>query len=168
MTDTQGDKGAAAKAQELKEKIKQLDLRDRVVFLGSAALVLLFFLPWWSYSVPGVSQSYSGLHGAGWIGFLAACAGTVAGLANMGFVPLSGDLKRLAGKTVMQLGLAVGALLFGPIYFWSNAGDTVAPFADAGKTFFFWIALLVALAATGAAGWKFADEQKKAGGPPPA
>lgn len=176
MSDTPGgtgsDRGAAAKAQELKEAIKKLDLRDRVVFLGSAALVLLFFLPWWRQRVTMFgqtdSQSFSGLQDASWVGFIAACLGTVAGLANMGFIPLTGEWKRLAGKTTVQLGLAVAALLLGPLYFWSHWSGVAHPFAESGKTLFFWLAFLVALAAAGAAGWKFADEQKKAGGPPPA
>jgi hypothetical protein len=163
---------AAAKAQELKEAIRKLDFRDRVIFLGSAALVLLFFLPWWRFSVNVLgttdSKSWNGLQGAGWIGFLGACASTVAGLANMGFVPLSGELKALAGKTVVQLGLAGAALLMGPLYFMSSfdAGTGIDPFGmtSSGRTLFFWLALLAALGAAGCAGWKLADERKAAGG----
>ncbi len=162
--------GAAEKAREVTEAIKKLDLRDRIVFLASAALVVLFFLPWWRIEVKMMgmadSKSVSGLHDAGWIGFIAACLGTVAGLANMGFVPLSGDLKGLARKTTVQLGLAAAALLIGPLYFWSQVDEPVMMgLAEAGKTLFFWIALLLALAAAGAAGWKLADERKAAGGP---
>jgi hypothetical protein len=171
MSDTQSTPpgAAAAKAQEIKEAIRKLDFRDRVIFLGSAALVLLFFFPWWrrSSEILGMTESVSGLHGAGWVGFLAALLGAVAGLTNMGFVPLADDAKRFAKKTAVQLGLAVAALLFGPIIFWSERSDAASgPFHEAGKTIFFWIALLVALATTGAAGWKLADERKKAGGPP--
>lgn len=163
--------GAAEKAREVTEAIKKLDLRDRVIFLASAVLVLLFFLPWWRIEVNlmGVadSKSVNGLHDAGWIGFLAACLGTVAGLANMGFVPLSGDLRAHARKTVVQLGLAAAALLLGPLYFWSQVDEPMMMgLAEAGKTIFFWLALLLALAAAGAAGWKLADERKAAGGPP--
>lgn len=164
MSEGESNQGAAAKAQELKEAIRKLDLRERVVFLGSAALVILFFLPWWSIEVFGTSQSHNGLVDAGWVGFIAACLGTVAGLANMGFVPLSGESKRLAGKTLVQLGLAAAALLLGPIYFWSKYGSQSHPLAESGKTFFFWLALLVAAVAAGAAAWKLADERKAAGG----
>ena len=166
MTDPQSNPpgGAAAKAQELKEAIRKLDFRDRVIFLGSAALVLLFFFPWWSIEIFGASQSHSGLVDACWIGFIAACLGTVAGLANMGFVPLAGEWKRLAGKTAVQLGLAAAALLLGPVYFWSHWGSQTHPLAESGKTLFFWLAFFAALAAAGAAGWKLADEKKGAGG----
>ncbi len=177
MTEGASDKGAAAKAQELKEAIRKLDFRDRVIFLGSAALVLLFFLPWYSVKVEmlGLSQSdsVSGLQEAAWIGFLAACLGTVAGLANMGFVPLSAEQKALARKTTVQLGLAAIALLLGPIYFWWIwLPDTDGPMmgggmVEAGKTLFFWLALLAALGAAGCAGWKLADERKAAGGGAP-
>jgi hypothetical protein len=174
MSETGGDKGAAAKAQELKEAIRKLDFRDRVIFLGSAALVVLFFLPWYRVKVEmlGVSESMSGLQDAAWIGFFAACLGTVAGLANMGFIPLSAEQKALAGKTTVQLGLAAAAFLMGPIYFWSQVkggaehpmlGDAV----QAGKTLFFWLAFLVAAGAAGCAGWKLADERKAAGGAAP-
>ncbi|HEX5137677.1 MAG TPA: hypothetical protein VFY93_11930 [Planctomycetota bacterium] len=168
---------AAAKARELQAAIKKLDFRDRVIFLGSAALVILFFLPWWRVTVnifgATQSRSASGLAGAGWVGFLAACAGTVAGLANMGFVPLTGELRMYARKTAVQLGLAAAALLMGPVYFMSSVEDVGADplgMAQAGKTLFFWLALLCALGAAGAAGWKLADERKAAGGgaPPPA
>lgn len=168
---------AAAKAQELKEAIRKLDFRDRVIFLGSAALVILFLLPWYTVRVKldmlGVneSNSASGLQEAAWIGFIAACLGTVAGLANMGFVPLSTEQKALARKTTVQLGLAATALLLGPIYFWWGwAPDTDGPTGpgfEAGKTFFFWLALLAALGAAGCAGWKLADERKAAGGAAP-
>jgi len=164
---SESDKGAAAKAQELKEAIRKLDLRDRVIFLGSAALVVLFFLPWWSIEIFGTSQSQNGLADACWVGFIATCLGTVAGLANMGFVPLSGEWKRLAGTTTVQLGLAAAALLLGPIYFWSKWGSQQHPLAESGKTLFFWIALLVAGATAGAAGWKLADERKASGGGSP-
>jgi hypothetical protein len=169
------DKSAAAKAQEkaqeLKEAIQKLDFRDRVTFLGSALLVLLFFLPWYRITISlfgqSDSKSWNGLEDAGWVGFIAACLGTVAGLANMGFLPLSGEWKRLAGKTPIQVGLAVAALLLGPIYFMASddrSGIDPLGMAEAGKTFFFWLALLAALAAAGCAGWKLLDEKKKAGG----
>jgi len=162
--------GAAEKAREVTEAIKKLDLRDRVIFLGSAALVILFFLPWWRVEVTMFgttdSKSVNGLHEAGWIGFLAACLGTAAGLANMGFVPLSPELKAQARKTAVQLALAAGALLLGPVYFWSQVEEPMMMgLARAGKTMFFWIAFLAALAAAGAAGWKLSDERKAAGGP---
>jgi len=163
--------GAAEKAREVTEAIKNLDLRDRVIFLASAALAILFFLPWWRIEINmmGVadSKSMNGLHDAGWIGFLAACVGTLAGLANMGFVPVSSELKAQARKTTVQLGLAAAALLLGPLYFWSQVDEPamMMGLAEAGKTLFFWIALLLALAAAGAAGWKLADERKAAGGP---
>jgi hypothetical protein len=174
MSESGGDKGAAAKAQELKEAIRKLGVRDRVIFLGSAALVLLFFFPWYRMTLTVFgsteSESTSGLTGAGWVGFLAACAGTVAGLSNMGFLPLSAELRTLAGKTTVQLGLAAAALLMGPVWFLSQTDEgTRGPFgmAEVGRTLFFWLALLVALAAAGAAGWKLADERKAAGGGAP-
>lgn len=169
MSEGESDKGAGAKAQELKDAIGRLGMRDKVIFLGSAALVLLSFLPWWSVEVEmmGLKKSVNGLHDAGWIGFLAACLGTVAGLANMGFIPLSGEMKALARKTVVQLGLAAVALFLGPIYFWSNAEDApMMGMGSAGKTLFFWLALLAAGAAAGAAAWKLADEKRAAGGTP--
>jgi len=173
MSEGETDKGAAAKAQELKEAITKLEMRDKVIFLASAALVLLFFLPWWRMDVQILgstdSASANGLHGAGWIGFLAACLTTAAGLTNMGFVPLSAELKAMARKTVVQLGLSGVALVLGPIAFWSDYGDHVmaGPFGHAGKTLFFWLAFLAAAAAAGCAGWKFADERKAAGSTPP-
>jgi hypothetical protein len=162
MSEGESDKGAAAKARELTEAVKKLDLRDRVIFLGSAALVILFFLPWWSIEI----VSTNGLVDACWIGFIAASLGAVAGLANMGFIPLTGEWKRLAGKTVVQLGLAAVACLLGPIYFWSKVGSQMT-FGVGGKTLFFWLALLAAAGAAGAAGWKLADERKAAGGGTP-
>jgi len=173
---------AAAKARELQAAIKKLDFRDRVIFLGSAALVILFFLPWYRVKVQvamlgmNESNSASGLQEAAWIGFIAACLGTVAGLTNMGFIPLAAEQKALARKSTVQLGLAAVALLLGPIYFWwgwapSTGGNTMGlGTVEAGKTLFFWLALLCALGAAGAAGWKFADERKAMGGgsPPPA
>jgi len=117
----------------------------------------------------GFSKSVNGLQDAAWVGFLAACLGTVAGLANMGFLPLSGEMKALARKTVVQLGLAAVALFLGPIYFWSHtSGDGDNPMMSAmasmGKTFFFWLAFLAALGAAAAAAWKLADEKRAAGG----
>jgi hypothetical protein len=170
MSEGESEKNVAAeKAKELKEAIQKLDFRDRVIFLGSAALVLLFFLPWYRVQMFGVSNSANGLVDAGWIGFIAACLGTVAGLANMGFVPLKGETKALCGKTVVQLGLAAAALFLGPIYFWSRVGGSASGamgegLVDVGKTLFFWLALLVALGAAGAAAWKLMDERKAAGG----
>jgi hypothetical protein len=171
MSEGESKGGAAEKAREVTEAIKKLDFRDRVVFLGSAALVLLFFLPWWRWTITNPftgqseSDSVNGLRDACWLGFIAACASTVAGLANMGFVPLTGDAKRLAGKTAMQLGLAGAAFLMGPIYFWSNSrggGAGAFGMGEVGHTFFFWLALLAGAGAAGCAGWKLADEMKAA------
>jgi hypothetical protein len=158
-------------AQELKQAISKLGMRDRVIFLGSAVLVLLFFLPWWKVEMGGMSRSVSGLTDAAWIGFIAAVLSTVAGLANMGFIPLTGQPKELAGKTVVQVGLAAVALFLGPIYFWGHTNQEggegmMAPGFSIGKTFFFWLALLAALAVAGAAVWKLVDERKAAAGGP--
>jgi len=172
MSEGESDKGTVSGgAQELKQAISKLGMRDRVIFLGSAVLVLLFFLPWYKVEMIGMSNSISGLTDAAWIGFIAACLGTVAGLANMGFIPLSGQPKELAGKTAVQVGLAAVALFLGPIYFWSHTNQggegMMAPGFNVGKTFFFWLALLAALAVAGAAVWKLVDERKAAGGPTP-
>jgi hypothetical protein len=101
-----------------------------------------------------------------WIGFLAACAGTVAGLANMDFVRLPPDWKRRSAKTGVQFGLAATAFLMGPFYSWTSFTERWTSLGIAvSTTFFFWLALLVAGAAAGAAGWKLvAEETKRAGG----
>jgi hypothetical protein len=168
-----GDK-AAAKAQEVKEALSKLEWRDRVALFSAVGLIVLFPFPWWRISIEMFgekrSESVNGMSGAGWLGFLIACCFALVGVVNMGFLPLSAEIKGYARKTLVQLGLAAAMLFVGPIRFLSTSrGDTALhPFLkqEAGNTMFFWLALLAALAATAAIAWKFLDEQRAKATPP--
>jgi cation transport ATPase len=159
---------AEQKAAEFSKTVKAMTRQDQMVLFGSAALVILFFLPWYSFSMNfgGMSQSQSvgGLHEAAWIGFLAALAATGLALARTGiFGPGAAGAQKAAGNPILMLVVTAIALLLGPIYFWSQVGDAPSgvanQFVSAGKTFFFWLALLSALVAAGGAAWKLAEQK---------
>lgn len=164
-------KAAEEKAREVKAAVKALGPQDKLILFGSAALFVLFFLPWYrmSANVMGISQSVNGLHGVlAWLGWLAAGAATFFVLANMRLLgSLPGGLRQVAANPAILVALTALALLAGPIYFWSQITEPTAEFmkmagVSIGKTFFFWLAFLAGLAAAGGAVWKLTEARKAA------
>ena len=160
------------KVSEMKATVDALGRQDKMILFGSIALVVLFLLPWYSVSasVMGLERtdSTNGLHELAWLGWFAAIAALVLALTKAGILgsmpPGVVAASRNTGLMVVLTGLA---LLAGPLYFWSKVGSGVSQGVegmgvDAGKTFFFVLALLAALTAAGGAVWKLMEERKPA------
>lgn len=156
-------------AADVKAQVTAMDLKDRMILLGSLALFVLYFFPWWSMSVNvgGLSQSNSvnGFHGVAWLGWIAAAAAVLLMVSKtkiLGKLPPA--ITILAQNSAILVVVTGIALLAGPIYFWSQTSGDVPSVGglDAGKTFFFVLAFLGALVAAGGAVWKLVDEKKAA------
>jgi hypothetical protein len=158
------------KVAEVKAVVKSMDRQDKMVLFGSAALALLFFLPWYSVSVDALgmkrSESINGLHELAWLGWMAAVAATILALTKAKILGAMPPALQTASKNTGVMVVVTGlALLAGPIYFWTKAGgDVSAEIAgvSAGKTFFFVLALLAALTAAAGAVWRLVEERKAA------
>lgn len=161
------------KVAEVKAVVKSMDRQDKMVLFGSAALVLLFFLPWYSVSVDVLgmkrSDSINGLHELAWLGWIAAVAATILALTKAKILGSMPPALQAASKNTGVMVVVTGlALLAGPLYFWSTAVGDVPEGADqlagvsAGKTFFFVLALLAALTAAAGAVWRLVEERKAA------
>ena len=129
--------------EEIKNAVVKLGTQDKMVVLGSAALTILFFLPWYSWSFQGLgvsqSNSVSGLRDVGFLGFLGTLATLFAALVNMEVVSLP-DLRKKTNNVLVMTVLAGVGFVCGPLWFlFQSESVTQSAFGvQAGKTIFFW------------------------------
>ena len=151
-----GDQGSAS---SIADTYKKLDLQDRIILFGTAGAFLIGFLPWYTMSGLGVSQTiYSGF--AFWSGkiyFLTCLA--IAGLLLVPALrqPLLEKLSPGARALTIPI-LAAATLIFGPVFFMMSTGEVFAGAGNVegiGKTGWFALAFLASAAAAGSAGWKW-------------
>ena len=184
MTNDDGRPGAAD-LETLRERgrealksgvkaFKSFELHDRIVLAGSAIFFVLGFFDWFSISAPmGVGKLPFGMPTIGvdcyqlWHGKIAFLSSLAATL----FIALPDLRKQLLGQrtplanAIILLGLTAATLIFGPLFFAMNIrvqGQQALDLAkvSVGRTFWFYLAFLAALAALGAAAAKWRELSK--------
>lgn len=119
-------------SQSIADEYRELDFRDRIVLLASAGAFLLGFLPWYSVSVFGLTQSTNGFvpwHGK--VFFLTSLA-TVCLL----LLPVLRQqlLNKLSpdGRALTIPVLTAISLIFGPVFALVDVPEAFAGVRDAG------------------------------------
>lgn len=98
---------------------KTMSKQRKFVLISAAVGLISMFLPWFSFSVLGFTQSANGMHGWGVLGFFCFI---IAGL-----IALYGNQKKNIDKSLWMLTLIAGAipLLIVVIYYVKSSGNEI-------------------------------------------
>ena len=159
------------------ERVRRLDARDRVVGLGALAVFGFGFLNWVELDLRGFSGS--GLRASTGAAGFASWHGKFAFLTSLFTLLLlaSPTLREqllarhsAAARALVVLALASATLILGPVFF-AMGGNSVGasfdgPGLSVGRTLWFYLALLGAIAAVVAAWSKWTEAVALSSGSP--
>jgi hypothetical protein len=143
--------------------IGSLDLQDKLTAIGAIALAVLLFFPWCSYKGEGreALSAFGAQVSMKWTGSVQGKLSLLAAVLTALWMLLPGFRAALAptlgpkAAPLMTMILSGTAFILGPFWFLLENMPSAGPMGlDAGRTFWFFLALLAGAASAGGAAWK--------------